>query len=127
MATVAYTIELPADGDIYPEGVRVVKWANLASGDVGQPYRAPHYSDKTVQVSGTFGTGGNCRIEGSLAYSGAPVWATLTDPQGNNLDFTAAKLESVAENVVDIRPNITAGDGTTSITVRLLVSTVARR
>ena len=134
MATVVdFTIEEPATGELFPEGVRIVKWASLADGDSGTPYRAPHYADKSVQVSGTPGAGGNCRIQGSNVANGVSVvYGTLNDPQGNVLDFTAAdvtanKLEEVLENSYLIRPTITAGDTTTAISVRLLISTVSKR
>jgi len=71
-------------------GVQVIAWKGLKNGDTGQPYECAPWSDKSVQVSGTFGTGGNCRIEGSLMVSN-PAWATLNDAQGNALDITIAQ------------------------------------
>ena len=50
-------------------------------------------------------------------------WATLTDPQGNALAVTGAKIEAIEEMVAGIRPNVTAGDGDTSLTVTLIVRT----
>jgi len=44
----------------------------------------------------------------------------LTDPQGNALDITAAKIEAISENVRLIRPRVTAGDVTTSLAVTIL-------
>ena len=127
MAVIGYVIESPPDGAIFPEGVRVVKWTPLANADTGAPYTAPQFSDKSVQISGTFGVGGTVLIEGSLVSNGTAVWGTLNDPNGNTLSVTAAKVEAVLENTYQIRPNVTAGDGTTALTVRMLISTVARR
>lgn len=92
----------------------VVSWLALANGDDGAPSGFSHYGDKSVQVIGTFGAAGNLRIEGSNDGSN---WGVLTDPQGNALDFTAAKIEAVSELTRFIRPRVTAGDGTTSLSV----------
>lgn len=126
MAEIAWKIEALASGVKLPDGVVVVVWENLANADTGAPFIGPSYPDKSVQVTGTFGVGGNCRIKGSN-FTGTPTWATLNDPQGNALDITAAKIEQLLENVYQIQPEITAGDGTTSLTVRLIATTHARR
>ena len=116
MATVNYS---EAVGSVAGrEEGRLITWAGMANGDVGQAYGKPPWSDRSVQIIGTFGSGGNVRILGSL--DGAN-FATLTDPQGNAIDVTAAKIEQVTEATVEIKPQITAGDGTTSLTVLLLV------
>lgn len=92
-------------------------WANLANGDDGEALMSAAYTDRSIQVFGTFGVGGNVRIEGS---NDGIHWAVLTDPQGNNLDITSAKIELVAEATFFIRPRVTGGDGTTDLTVILL-------
>jgi hypothetical protein len=48
-------------------------------------------------------------------------WAALTDPQGNNLDMASLKIEAISELTRFVRPKVTAGDGTTNLTVLLLV------
>lgn len=105
-----------------PEGannlVHVTTWTGLANGDDGSPLQMPEAADRSVQVTGTFGAGGSVRLEGS--NDGGNTWATLTDPQGNALDITAAKIEAVTELTEYIRPRVTAGDGTTSLAVHLL-------
>lgn len=114
MAVIAPAItELPGD-----DAVRVV-WASMANGDVGGPVERLRFPDRSVQVVGTFGAGGNCRIQGSNEAS-PTNYATLTDPQGNALDFTAAAIELVTEMTSSIRPNVTAGDGTTNLTVTMI-------
>jgi len=117
MAVVGYTIV--AEGKNY----QVVQWANLDYQDTGAPFIAPNYSEKSVQVKGTFSTGGECTIQGSNDPS-TPTYATLADPQGNALTISAAGIETILENVYQIRPNITGGDGSTDLTVVMLVSTV---
>lgn len=116
MATVNYS-EAVVSISGREEG-RLVTWAAMANGDDGQPYEKPPWSDRTVQVAGTFGSGGNVRILGTL--DGANYF-TLTDPQGNALDVASAKGEAVTEATVKIKPQVTAGDGTTSLTVTLLL------
>lgn len=87
-----------------------VKWEGFAaSGDVGTAVELSAYPDRSVQVLGDFGTGGAITIEGS--NDGGTTWATLTDPQGNALTFTAAGLEAITELVGQIRPSASAGSG----------------
>lgn len=117
--TVNYTTEKIKNGFGQTDAM-IVQWANMANGDVGQAFNEfPFWSDRSVQVAGTFGAGGNCRIVGSNDRTN---FATLTDPPGNDLDFTSAKIENVAEATLEIKPSITGGDGTTSLTVTLLLT-----
>lgn len=95
-----------------------VVWSGLLNGDSGDAYERPDYSDRSVQVTGTFGTGGTIVLEGS---NDGTNYKTLTDPQGNPLSFTAAALEQVQELTRYVRPRVTAGDGTTSLVATLLV------
>lgn len=97
----------------------VCRWTPLLNTDTGNPFENPGSSDRSVQVTGTFGVGGSVQIEGS---NDGTNWSILTDPQGNNLTFTSSKIEAVSELTRYIRPNVTAGDGSTSLTVSLLVS-----
>lgn len=76
---------------------------------------APDFRHKEVQVLGTFGAGGSVTVEGSL--DGGTTWATLNDVQGNALTFTSARIEKIQETVAQVRARVTAGDGTTSLTV----------
>lgn len=140
MAVVNFTTEyaLNAHGGILP-GVLLITWPNMLNTDTGQPYVCPDKSEKSVQAAGTAG-GASCAMQGSNAQayqatlSGgaaagvAPVYGALTDPQGNALTFAAAdiaanKIEKIQENPLVVRPNVTGGDGTTSVTVRMVVRT----
>ncbi len=95
----------------------IAKWAGVANGDVCRAQPAAQYTDKSVQVFGTFGAGGQVAIEGS---NDGDNWAVLTDPQGNPLLLTAAKIEMVSEATMYIRPAVT-GDGSTALTVLILM------
>lgn len=112
MAVIKPTITNSVNGD---DSVITAQWV-LSNGDTGAPISKASYADRSVQVTGTFGAGGNMRWEGS----NATIYATLTDPQGNALDFTAAKIEAVTELCLISRPSVTAGDGTTALTVTLI-------
>ena len=96
-----------------------ITWANLANGDDGGPFEGAQYADRSVQVTGTFGSGGTVLIEGS---NDGTNYSTLTDAQGNALSIQAAKIEMIAELVRYIRPRVSAGDGDTDITVTLLAA-----
>lgn len=98
----------------------VVSWAGLKNGEAGAPAVVARHRDRSVQVTGTFGTGGNVRIEGS--NDGGQNWAALHDPSGTVLNITSgAEIPAVLEATEMIRPRITAGDGSTSVSVHLFV------
>jgi hypothetical protein len=110
-----------------------VTWAGLLNGDTGSPFVCPDKSDKTIQVFGTFGAGGNMRVEGTdmqaydtssgggAAAASAPTYFTLTDPTQTALNMTGAGGKEVLENPNAVRPNITGGDGTTNLTVVMVI------
>lgn len=99
--------------------VRRVKWLGLTftTTDVGEAITMGAWQDRTVQVVGTFGAGGSVSIYGS--NDGGTTWTILTDPLGNNLTFTSAGMKQITELPYEIRPAVTAGDGTTSLAVWL--------
>lgn len=98
--------------------VTIVTWTGLLNSDDGAPIEQPSFADRTVAFTGTFGVGGTVQVEGSIDGTN---YFVLTDPQGNNISKTAAGLESVSEAVRYIRPKVTAGDGTTSLTCTMLL------
>ena len=115
MAEVAFTFA--------PIGHGLVKytWASLANGDTGAWVDMGRYIEANVQVYGTFGSGGNCQMQGTNE-SGTPSNPyTANDPQGNPLNIGTAKGEQVLEGPDRVRPSITAGDGTTDLTVIMRV------
>jgi len=94
-------------------------WTGLLNTDTGESLKEEFsdYSDRSVQVHGTFGAGGNVQIQGSNEGSN---FYFLNDPQGNALDFGSAKIEQVLEQTLFIKPVVTAGDGTTNLTVTMI-------
>jgi len=101
----------------------IATWPAMPNGETGQPIELANFADRSVQVVGTFGVNGCVRIEGSIDGT---AYAPLTDPQGNSLDILGAKIEAVSEVVRWIRPRVTGGDGTTSLTVTMLLKGAAR-
>lgn len=105
--------------------VHSVVWTPLANGDTGTPYQMPGSADRSIHAFGTFGAGGSMTMQGSNEVAqpavAATSWASLHDPQGLALTITALKIEEAAEVSNWIRPNVTAGDGTTAITVAMIV------
>lgn len=117
MATITPTIDEQVPGSVTPNGMVRVTWAAMANGDVGAPVRYHSHADRSVQIVGTFGAAGSALIEGSLDETN---YATLNDPQGVPLTLTTAKVKSIAEMSVIARPRVTAGDGTTALTVTMI-------
>jgi hypothetical protein len=119
MATIVPAITpLPAPGEV--RGF-VVAWGPMANGDVGLPVQFGAFADRSIQVEGAFGSGGNAEIQGS---NDGVNFHPLHDPLGNLLDVIAAgdKIRHVMEITYLLRPAITAGDGTTSLTVTVFVA-----
>lgn len=105
-------------------GVLQTKWLAVPNGNQGSAEAVGAYPDKSVQVEGTFGTGGSVTIQGS--NDGGTTWETLHDPLGAALTFTAAGLKQVLEGVDQIRPTVTAGDGTTSLNISMVARSAMR-
>lgn len=107
MAEVSGTFVLSDDG------VAIMTWSAMAGGDTGKPARMGRYSDKTVQVIGDATT---VAIEGSNDGS---TWTDLTDQSGTALALVGASadLETILQNPLYIRPNVTGGASSTVIVV----------
>ena len=125
MATRLYALS-PAGG--FGVQATTVTWAGLLNGDNGQAIDVSPFQDKSVQIAGVLGGGGVVEVEGALLGSPASDgdWRTLNDPQGNILSITMLKLESVLEHVRWVRPRVSAGDGTTNLTVHIFLGSGAR-
>ena len=108
----------------FQNDVHYAAWTPLANGDSGTPYGMSGFADRTVQIGGTFGTGGTVVVEGT---NDGTNYATLNDPQGVAISKTSAALVGVAQITKFIRPRVSAGDGTTSITVTLLAHRASAR
>lgn len=92
-------------------------WGPMANGDTGAPV-AYMGRDRAVQVTGTFGTGGSVAWEGSNDNAN---WFPLKNLDNTAIAFTAAGLQTVRDEALWVRPHVTAGDGTTALTVILAI------
>lgn len=96
--------------------VLLVTWSGLLLTDFGSPVSEAAWSERTVQVIGTFGVGGSVTFQGS---NNGVDWATLVNRSGGALTFTAPGMNRVQDYPIYVRPLVTAGDGTTNLTVLL--------
>ena len=103
--------------------VWLYEWVAVANGDTGAPIQTFNLVDLCVTIEGTFSVGGSCTLKGS--NDGTNYYA-LTDPQGNAITKTAAGIEQVTEAPRYIRPEVTAGDGSTAIDIRIVARRGAR-
>jgi hypothetical protein len=100
-------------------------WAALTTSQVGMPLGSSifeqhaNFADRSVQVTGTFGTGGSVQIEGS--NDGGTTYNIMNDAFGNALVLTSGVIKQITETAERIRPNVTAGDATTAINVNLFM------
>jgi len=87
-------------------------WSGLLNGDDGSLEALAHLSELVVNIRGTFGVGGSV----SLVDDDGNI---LRDPQAVALTFTAKNTKVVLEKPKTLKPNVTAGDGTTNLTVEI--------
>jgi hypothetical protein len=112
MATVDPVTTFPFETSL---DVAVTTWAPLAADDDGAPVRLAVYSDRSIQVAGTFG-GASVTIGGS---NDGITYHALTDTAGDSLTLTSAVLKQIVELPVYLKPRVFGGDGTTNLTVIL--------
>lgn len=94
-------------------------WSGLLNGDSGGAVEFNSYPDRSIQVNGTFGAGGSVLLEGS--NNGEVSYSTLNKTtDGTAMTITAGSLLGVLELAAQTRPRVTAGDGTTSLTVTMI-------
>lgn len=101
--------KLPPSG-----GALQVTWSGLLNTDDGAPLAFHDWAERTFQVFGTFGTGGTLVIEGS---NNGVNWAPIANRSGAALSFTAAGINRTQDYPLFVRPRVSAGDGTTNLTV----------
>lgn len=135
MAEIGYEELAPPTGSDIPAGTRIFKWPAAGQAfqvnDTGVPLDCGHYADKVVQVyvAGAGATFNGCTVtvEGALhADPAAAVYATLHEPGGNALSYTAAGLNQVLENAGKVRPRVTAATPT-GLVILVHLGSPARR
>jgi hypothetical protein len=99
-------------------GGHLVTWSAIPNGQQGIGWSiGPFWATLTAQLTGTLGAGGSVTMEGSMDNTN---WGSLHQAGGTVATLTALGLVSIVELPLYIRPNVTAGDGTTALTVQLL-------
>lgn len=102
---------------VYDDGgadALIITWTPLGVGDDGAGVTRSSAADRTVQVIGT-AAGATLTFQGS---NNGTDWATLHDPQGNDLAFTSVGIKAISEATYYVRPIVSGGAGT-SFTVIL--------
>jgi hypothetical protein len=90
-------------------------WSGMLSGDSGRSVDYSDFADRSVQFVGTFG-GASVSLQGS---NDGENWHTLSDPFGAPITKTSASLSAVTEMTRYVRPLVSGGDGSTSISAIL--------
>jgi hypothetical protein len=127
----AVRAKVDAKTKTFGDNSQLVSWSGLVTGsnDVGEKFECPGAADRSVQLTGTLGTGGVVTLYGSNLDAPSDTfnstdWGALTDLDGNTLTLDAiGQIKQVREICRWIRPRITAGDGSSSLGVAM----VARR
>lgn len=109
MATVLATKKVLSEGQL-------LTWSPLTHANNAGDKRSVPGGSKTVQVTGTF-DGATVLIQGS---NDGTTFATLKDPNGNAVSFTAAGLKSIQDDVLWIRPSHSGGTATESLTISVV-------
>ena len=102
---------------LYLQNHRVRTWSPLTTTNSdGAPlsYASNGMGGVTFQVNGTLGASGQLTVQGS---NDATNWFTLNDQSNNPVVFNSLGLKTVRDQPLYIRPLVTGGDGTTSLTV----------
>lgn len=102
MATITPTVEKidSSNGHAY-----IVTWEQLTENDTAAAVELIQFSDRSVQITGTFG-GDAVTLQGSNDGS---TFATLNDPFGDPISMSAAGISGIAELTRWVRPGTPAG------------------
>lgn len=97
-----------------------VTWTGLlqSTSDVGTGVVLPNVDGLTAQLSGTLGTGGAITMQGS---NDGTNWGTLVTADNTAVVLDAiGEMFTIASRPLQVRPNVTAGDGSTDLTLILV-------
>lgn len=95
----------------------IITWTPVTSADTCGPTSFPEYTDRSVHVSGTFGSA-SVAVHGS--NNAGVSFAALNDPTQTVIAITTEAIKAILENTDQIKPVITGGGGTQSLTVSIL-------
>lgn len=101
------------------QNLQVYQWGpGITQGDTMVPVGRGDLVDRSIQVEGTFGAGGTVALQGS---NDGTNYHTLHDPFNNQITVTSASITQVTEITAWMKPVLTGGDGTTSLTITICV------
>lgn len=113
--------------------VYLVQWTGILNGDFGNWFvPSALFTDRSVHIFGTLGVGGSISIEVSNEVAptdGVAGNAVIVQEPFGNAALTVTAIpafKQLGQACYAVRPHCTAGDGTTSFTVNLLLLTPAR-
>lgn len=89
----------------HPGSVRAATWGSLGGAEAGVAAYFGDKPDRTVQVSGTFGSA-TVILQGSNDGS---TWFPLTKPGATAISFTAAGGCAIVETPLYLRPSSSGG------------------
>jgi hypothetical protein len=103
--------------------VIAVQWGPAKFTDTFVPVVSGSLVDHSIQVEGTFGAGTSVTLAGSNDASSNTTgnYHALTDPYGTTIAITSAGIKQSTEITAWIKPIITAGDQSESLTITVAV------
>lgn len=92
-------------------------WSGLLNGDIGTAVGSQKdVAEYTVQAAGTFGAAGSVALLGS---NDGTTFFAMEDVSGTTIAMTTSKIWRVTHMPKQVKPSVTAGDGTTSLAVNI--------
>lgn len=89
----------------------------LLNGDDSAPADIAGFDSATVQIAGTFGTGGTAILE---ATNDGTTWAPVLSLAGTAISLTAAGIVALQTTAFrQVRARVTGGDGTTNLSATI--------
>lgn len=122
MATIAPVITF--GGSRGDGSTMIATWTPVTNADTCRAVSYPEYTDRSVHVYGTF-TGSSVAVQGS--NNGGVSFAALNDPTSTVIAITTEGIRAVLENSDQIRPSVSGGSGSLSISVLFHLSNPLRQ
>lgn len=104
-----------------------VRWSGLLNTDTGEPADIAGFEIESVQMTGTLGTGGAITFQGSnepvaTNYAALTMFGTAGVMNALGVFFPVLANLAGKPSCRHIRPNVTAGDGATSLVLDVMLT-----
>lgn len=95
----------------------IVTWAGLHNGDTGQPLPITGYAERGQAATGTPGSG----IQINIETSSSGLNPYFTDQ--HSISTVPSRSDAASDDIAFslVRPNVVSGDGSTNVTVTLVL------